>query len=260
MNAKKERLNNILKILNVKNGESVRELASQLNVSEMTIRRDLSYLSNNNIVNLVHGAAILNPNVDGLGLDNDEYKVVTASDRFRDEKERIGQKAASLIEPDDVIIIDTGTTTKHLAKFLPNHFPITVLCYSVNILVEVWNKKNCQLIVAGGYCHENTQMLESPEGVDLIKRNRANKAFISAAGVSKRLGLTCANHYEIMPKMAAINSSLTKILLVDSSKFDSVKQVYFAELSEMDAIITDHGIDQEAKNIIQELGIDLYIV
>lgn len=102
-------------------------------------------------------------------------------------------------------------------------------------------------------------MFESPEGISLIKKTRATKVFVSAAGVHENLGVTCSNNYEVLTKQAIINSSLEKILLVDSSKFGVVKSAYFADLDDFDTIITDDGISNEWKEIIHTKGIKLII-
>lgn len=101
------------------------------------------------------------------------------------EKLKIGQFAASLIEPNDTIIIDTGTTTEQIAHYLPTDIPITVLCYNMNTLLAISNKPNINIILAGGYYYKNTQLFQSPEGVRMIRRIRANKAFLSASGVNQ---------------------------------------------------------------------------
>jgi DeoR family deoxyribose operon repressor len=124
----------------------------------------------------------------------------------------------------------------------------------------VYENKNWKLVFPGGYFHTNTLMFESPEGIEIIKRIRANKAFISAAGVSEKLGVTCATDYEKETKKAIIDSSDVKILLIDSTKFGKVKISHFADLTDFDIIITDIGIPKKFVEIIKSLGIKLYII
>ena len=259
MNKKNERINKIVNILKVSNVLSIHELADQLNVSEMTIRRDLTVLEEDKVIRLLHGGAVLNPN-SRIESNKKKYQISSEESINLEAKIRIGQKAASLIEPDDIIIIDSGSTTEHVAKSIPQGIPLTVLCYALNILVETHNKTKCRLIFGGGYFHDNTLMFESPEGLELIRRNRANKAFISAGGVNDKLGVTCYNPYEMETKRGVIGSSLSRILLVDSSKFGKICPAYFADLDDFNVVISDTGIPDDYRNIIQDAGITLHVV
>jgi len=256
---KNERMKTIINMLRYRNAISIKELTKQMNVSEMTIRRDLNLLENDNIVELIPGGAIFKAYVDSER-DQEKYLIENEEARRTREKIRIGQKAASLIEQNDTIILDVGSTTEYVAKFIRKEIPVTILCCALNILVEIYRKKNCSPIFAGGYFHDNTLMFESPEGIDLIKRIRADKGFISAAGFHNTLGVTCANPYETETKKAILHSSKTKILLIDSTKFGKTKIAYFADIKDFDMIITDSEITDEYTDTIENLGIELITV
>jgi DeoR family deoxyribose operon repressor len=253
-----ERLERILRILEVEKASSVQALARELDVSHMTIRRDLVPLVGDERVKILHGSVILHPRNDARGGES-YYSLIAAGARFPERKRAIGALAASLVEPDDTLIVDAGSTTEYLAKQLPEDLPCTVLCYSLNVLRETVRRKGCRTLFAGGVFHENTLMFESPEGVDMIRRVRAAKAFISCAGASDRFGITCMNSYERKNKMAAIESSLRKILLVDSSKFGVVRSDHFAEFATFDEVITDDGIPDSYAELIRGLGLTLRI-
>ena len=259
MNKKIQRTNKLIEILKEKNGASVKELANILNVSEMTIRRDLKLLNSNNIVKKVYGATIYNPSnvIDKI---KSNYDLNNESFKFEIEKDKIGKAAAKLVKNNDVIIIDTGTTTEKLAKNLDDAINLTALFYNINILDALRNKPNVKMIFSGGYYHPNTEMFESPEGISLIKNTRASKVFISAAGVHETLGVTCSNNYEVATKKAILNSSFEKILLLHSDKFGKVNSSYFADLNEFDTIITDANLSDEWKNRIDSLKIKLILV
>jgi DeoR family deoxyribose operon repressor len=259
MIGKNNRVNYLLNRLSIDGFSSIKELSKKLEVSEMTIRRDLRELSKSNIVTLIPGGAILKKN-SLIDKDEEKYLIQAAESLMLEEKIKISRKAASLIEPNDVIVIDTGSTTENLPKFIPENIPLTIICYTLNILFNVYENKNWKLIFPGGYFHGDTLMLESPEGIEMIKRIRANKSFISAAGVSEKLGVTCATAYEKETKRVVIESSDKKILLVDSTKFGKIKISHFADLTDFDIIITDTGISKEFVNIIKNIGIKLYIV
>lgn len=259
MSKKADRINKLVEIIKSKNMASVKELAAILNVSEMTIRRDLTLLEKENTITTAYGAVIYNPPEKENSLINN-YELENAQMTRSDEKTKIGIYAASLIEDDDIIMIDTGSTTETLAQNVAPNLKATFICYNVNILNYLRFKRNLNLIFSGGRFHPQTQMFESPEGISLIKSMRATKAFISAAGVHESLGITCAYNYEVQTKKALLSSSVEKILLVDSSKFDTVKPAYFSNLENFDTIVTDRGIPAKWKEIIQNKGIELHIV
>jgi len=255
---KKERISRIINTLLLENAANVRELSKILKVSEMTVRRDLNLLARENIVRLMHGAAVLNP-LNRPDTDEDRYIIDKQEVINREKKMRIGKKAVSLIKPDDIIIIDTGSTTGCLTQALPYDISVSVLCFALNILTAVNMRKNCRISFAGGELHRDTLMFESQEGINLIKRFRANKAFISASGVNLKLGVTCSMQYETETKQACISSALENILLVDSSKFGRIKPGYFADIKDFDIVVTDDGIPPEYENYIKDLGIKLII-
>jgi DeoR family deoxyribose operon repressor len=256
---KNARIKSIIETLRYRNAVTIKELTNKLHVSEMTIRRDLSLLEKDNIVNLIPGGAIFKVSRD-TERDSEKYLIYHEETRRTREKLRIGQRAASIVEPHDTIILDVGSTMEQIAKFIPEDISVTILCYALNILVEVYRKKGCAPIIAGGYLHDNTLMFESPEGIELIRRTRADKGFISAAGVHETLGITCANPYEVETKKAVLSSSKTKILAVDSTKLGKTKIGYFADINDFDIIITDSELSDEYRSIINASSAELVVV
>lgn len=256
---KNQRIKHIINLLKAKNAVSIKELARQFDVSEMTIRRDLSLLSDDNIIELISGGAILRSGNDAEE-DEERYFITHEETKRTREKVKIAKKAAAMIEPNDTIIIDVGSTTEYIPQFIREDFPVTILCYALNILVDIYRKKNCHPIFAGGYFHENTLMFESSDGINLIRKIRADKAFISAAGVSDTLGVTCANPYEIETKKAVLQSAKTKILMADSTKFGRVKVAYFADLQDFDLIITDSELSKEEQEKIHKMDVEVEMV
>jgi DeoR family deoxyribose operon repressor len=254
----------ILEILKIHSSTTVRELSVALGVSEMTVRRDLERLASENYVKLFHGgvkynrASIATQPIEGE-VDN-FYLLSNEENMMVNEKQRIARKAASLIQPNDVILLDTGSTTELVGEYIPTDIPLTVICYTFNVMLRVYRRNSLKLILGGGYFHTNNMMFESSENVELIKRSRVNKAFLSARGVSERLGVTTAEETEITLKRAALQVSQERILLVDSSKFGKVYSAYYAELKDFTTVITDAGIPEAYQNLVKELGLKLLIV
>ncbi|WHH57128.1 DeoR/GlpR family DNA-binding transcription regulator [Petroclostridium sp. X23] len=259
MNNKNIRLNKLVAILKDNKSISVKELSQILEVSEMTIRRDLDLLKSNDIVHRSYGKATYVEN-SAHDASNDDYELHYEQNIMNSEKDKIGKYAAGLIEAGDVLILDTGTTTDNLAKHISEGLGITVLCYNFNILAQLIRKHDIKLIFGGGYFHPKDQIFESPQGINLIENIRATKMFVSTSGIHQKLGLTCSQTYEVLTKRTALQSAQTKILVADSSKFGKVRTAYFAQLNEIDEIITDSGLSAEWKDIIISMNINLHIV
>lgn len=252
------RIERIKEYLRQKGSATITELAELLSVSHMTIRRDLASISQKEQVKTIHGGVVFHEEEEE---HKDRYSLSIARVQKLEEKQRIARKAVSLIESGDIIIIDAGSTGELIATYLPENIPLTVICSALNIAYIVSSKPNCSLIVSGGYYHRSSMVLESNEGLNLLKQNRANKTFITASGVSLQLGVTCSNFFERTTKQTALEAAITKILVADSSKFGMVKTGHFADIDDFDIIITDKGIDEKILKPIRAIeGLQLFCV
>ncbi len=166
------RQNNLISYLQNHQSATIQELADQFFVSHMTIRRDLNNLSQTEPIKIIHGGVIYQENSPG-----EHYSMTVARSHRIDEKRRIAMKAASLIEPEDIIIIDAGSTSELIAENLPTEHPLTVICYSLNIAAIVSKRSNCTLILAGGIYHESSMIFESQEGLKSYKKKQGKKSF-----------------------------------------------------------------------------------
>jgi DeoR family deoxyribose operon repressor len=252
------RQDRLLDILGKNRFLTIKQLAQSLQVSEMTIRRDVALLEEANKLKTFYGGVSLP--VENEMQPANPYRIDTEMIEKTEAKRRIAKKAASLIESHDVILIDTGSTTSFIVDYIPDESDHTVYCYALNVINSVSEKESLKLVVCGGYFHKNTRMFESNEGADLIRKTRINKAFMAARGVTDTVGITTAEPYEINMKKTAMSVADTKILLVDSSKFGKAWYAKYAELKEIDIIITDTDIKEEHKQMILNNGITLYIV
>lgn len=254
---KNKRLKEILDYLIENGGASVKDIAKQMNISEMTARRDLYSLREQNLIRYISGVAIYN--ACQINKSGTTYQLTQEQLINNDHKRRIGVKAASLVVPGDTVIIDTGSTTEQLALNFPQVSPCTVLCYNANILKALIDREDINLMLVGGTYHRNAQMFESPEGISFINRTRASKVFLSAAGISELLGITCVNQYEIEVKQASMRTAQTRILLADSSKFEKIRPALFAQLSDIDIVITDDQIPDSWLETLARHNIEVLI-
>ncbi len=255
---RQDRIARILETLASAGNASIKDLAASLEVSEMTIRRDLELLSTEGKIRLLHSGVV--PADAPTGGSRPALSLSNARSPGAEEKMGIGRKAASLVEANDVIIVDAGATTEWLTRSLPPDLPVTIVCFALNIALEAGRHPAHRVVMAGGALNGDTLVCESPEAVSLIRRYRANKAFLSAGGASDTLGVTTIHAAEAELKKAAVASSQTRILLADSRKFGRVTPSWFADLDDFDAIVTDPGISLEYVEILRKLGIALHVV
>ena len=258
MNRKSEKQERILDILENEGSCSIQELARRLEVSTMTIRRSLKDLPQSPEIRLVRGMLLKTGNT--ANLSSSDYSLISAFTINSDRKARIARRALSYLCPQDNILIDTGSTCEYFVRVIPEEFEINAFCFSLNILNYLIRLRKCRTTIAGGVYHESSMLFESREGIELLRKNRTNKAFISASGVNLELGITCSDDFERELKKDALLAAEKSFLLVDSSKFGKVGSIHFAEIEDFDVIITDADIPKDVAEKIKERGVQIDIV
>ena len=259
MKKKENRLNTIIGMLREQPTLTIRELASVLDVSEMTIRRDLAKLKDSGLLVRALGMNMIG-NAQQKGISPAKYDFHNEITRNSEAKRKIAMKAVELINARDVIILDSSTTVSMMVPYIPEDYPLTVIANNYDLISKISKGKAVELVGVGGVYNHDLRMFESDEGLHLIRAHRANKYFFSTSGIHSKLGLTCSYSYEVLSKRASLESSAESILLADSSKFDVVVTSFFAKLQDCNTIITDSGISSEWENLIRNMGIKLYIV
>lgn len=210
----------------------LREAAEHLGVSEMTVRRDLAASPD---LFSYFGGYILPAG----GERASTYRLDTEADAHAEAKELAGRAAARLVEPDDTIFIDCGTTTPRMIDHLPVTGRLTVITYAMNIAARVAGRPNTSLILLGGLFHASSQTFSGEEALRTLERLGISKAFISAGGVHAQHGVTCSNFHEVPIKQAVLARAGVAYLVVDTSKLDKIKPAYFARPEQFARVITD---------------------
>lgn len=259
MEKKELRLSKIESIIATEGSLYIKNLAPMLGVSEMTIRRDIKELvSRASILNI--NGLLIHPGDAAFSSLVKNYELADENLTNQEEKAAIGKFAASLIHPGESVIFDTGTTVDYIARYVSPDISFDAFCITLNTFVRMSTSSNINLALAGGYYHPNTQLLLSDDAINFLKNIRANYVFLSAAGVHDRLGVSCANSYELPAKQTILKSSGRHILVCDSSKFGKIRSTYFCDFSDIDEIITDNKISSEWIETIQKKKIKLHIV
>ncbi len=211
----------------------LRDAASRLGVSEITIRRDIA--ADGQRLSCLGGYII--PVQDGA--ISSDYVLEQEKDSHATAKARACTQAAALIEPYDTIFIDCGTTMPHLARQIPANAHVTVICYSLNVAEELASRNDVRLIMLGGVYHSEAASFSGDEGIEVLKRININKAFLSAGGVDEQHGVTCSHFHEVPIKQMVMQRSVQKHLVVDSSKFRKVRAARYAAIGDFNSVIAD---------------------
>jgi len=223
-------------------------------ISEMTARRDLKKLEKEGFVQRTLGGAII------LGNYNVPYIINNELTRNIDQKNRIGRKAASLIKSEETVFFDSGSTVPFIEKFIKNDVTFTAICYSFKSAFGFYNRKNVKLILSGGILDPDSNIFYCKDSSNFIGKFRADKVFLSAGGIHLDMGITTYFPYEVEIKKEMIKAAREKILVADSDKFDKISTIFFSNIDGINTIITDEGIPDKYKKIIEQKGIKLYIV
>lgn len=224
----------ILQLIKEKGIIKVSDLVEIINTSESTIRRDLNILEEENYIKRVHGGATLvKSKVDELS-----YKEKTS--KSIEQKRKIAEYAASLVEDGECIYLDAGTTTYEMIRHLDgkNITVVTNGLYNINDLSE----RGINFYIIGGKVKNTTKAVVGVDALRNLENYRFDKCFIGTNGIHIALGLTTPDTEEAILKSTAINISRKAYVLADSSKFGDVSFVKICDLGKVE-IITDEVED-----------------
>ena len=227
-----ERYQSILSIVNEKNAVTVSELAEYLEISESTVRRDLTALDELGKLKKVFGGATSIIKPEGVYEDS----VSTRENLMKEEKTEIGRYCAKTINNADFVYIDSGTTTSRLIDFIDNNKATYVTNGIVHARKLVQKGLNAYLV--GGKVKLATEAGVGAEGIANLKNFNFSKAFLGANGIDINSGFTTPDIEEAMMKEAAVKHSYMAFVLADHTKFRRVFSVTFAQLRTC-CVITD---------------------
>lgn len=227
------RINHIEEYIMNNKTVSLDKLCEVFNVSMNTIRRDISTLIKKGSIKKVYGGVTVN-----------EINSVTPFEErnieHSREKDLVCQMASKFIADDDVIFIDSGTTTMKLLNYIKDHQHLTILTNNLNIIIAALAYPNLNVITLGGNLIRETNSFSGIGSIDLLKYYNISKAFMASAGISISNMVTNSSFQEHDIKRAIIEKAEETYLLVDSSKFGKSALVTYCELKAVDYLITDN--------------------
>lgn len=236
--------------LNISGSIKVDELAEELGVTQMTIRRDLDKLEAESFLKRTHGGAVL---ADRL-LDEEEYD--TRKEKNIDAKKRIAEKASEMIQDDSTILLDAGTTTYELAQIIKNRKGLVVITGDLKIASLLYKTDN-DVHFIGGRIEKKTGTVMSTECLAFIEQVNIDYAFIGGSAISNKYFLTTPTFDKAKLKSKVMETADKSILLVDNSKFGIKSLVKIAHIKEFDTIVTDVTFEESVKEELEEAEVEV---
>lgn len=251
-----ERIDNIIEFVYKNKNVTLDQICDNFNISKSTVRRDLSEILKDSNLQKTYG---------GITLKNksDNRKYLTSFNERNieniDKKLAISKKAATIVEDNDIIFIDSGTTTFYMADYLDKINNLTILTNNLEVIFRAAKYKNINLISLSGTLNRETLSFVGTTSISTIKKFNMSKAFMATTGFSILNGVTNSSPLEFDIKRTVISKSSKIILLADSSKFNSVSLMTYCDLEDIDILITDKMPDKEIKDYLFNKKISIEI-
>ena len=232
----------------------VADLSKELDVTVVTVRKDLKLLEDKGLLYRSHGSATLNsPYVNDRPVQEKKLERV-------EEKMKIAQAAIQLVVEDEAIIIGSGTTVVSFAQMLPKNQKLTVLTAAMNVTLALIDSPDVEIVQLGGVVRKSSSSVVGNYAEEMMRNFACSKLFLSVDGISLDFGLTTSHLMEAHLNARMIKSVQKTIVLADSSKFGKKGFGKICNLDDIDVVITDAGIQEMYREKLEEMGIEVRVV
>jgi DeoR family transcriptional regulator of aga operon len=249
-----ERRQHILSLIQKQGRVLVDELSDNLDLSKITIRKDLDYLESKELLIRTHGGAL--PVQAGALSDP---TIQEKEELHHEEKVKIAKAAAAMVSEGQCIILDSGTTTTEIARSLSSLRHLTVITNALNIAVDL-ARSDFEIILIGGTLRRNSLSLVGPLAEDVLKEMHADIVFLGVDGFDTKVGLTTPNLLEARVNRAMVEAAEKVVAVCDSSKFNRKSLSLIVGASAIDHVITDSNLPPEEVKAIRDAGIEVTVV
>jgi DeoR family fructose operon transcriptional repressor len=252
-----ERGEEILEILNAKGNASIVYLAKTLNISESSVRRDVSYMTSLSRYRNVHRLR------GGVYIDTQrsefEYMFELKVNLDRELKKTIARKAIEYVEDGDSILIDSGTTCFYFAQLLGTKKFLKVIALDIKVSEELCKYAEVESCIIGGVIRPGFYTIGGNGALENLEKFSGYKVFMSADAVDITSGLSNASEFEVGVKKKIIENGRQIFLLVDSTKFNKKALYRIGGLDRIDTIITNHELDADTVKRLREQGRTVFL-
>lgn len=230
---------------------SLEEIANQVHASLSTVRRDLSVLEASGSVRRTHGGArIAVPR-------SDEFTFSARDTHQLAQKEAIGKACAELIQPNQTVILDAGTTVYHVARYIESKAP-QIITNSLPVANLFASSNRLEVVLSGGVIYPRLGVLVGPLAVEAFSKIHADVAIMSAGGLTLE-GITNSHGLLIDIQRAMIRGAQKVIFCFDHTKFGRQSVLPLCELDRVDTIVTDDGAPQELIESLRARGLQVIV-
>lgn len=249
-----QRRDYILDVLNSDKKIRTSDIVKHFNVTMETVRRDLKQLEDEGLLRRIYGGAIPGR------IYEPEPSYDSRQITRLNEKISIAKKTIELLDINDTVFLDGGTTLLQVAKeIVKSKLNLTIITPAISIAEEVIKNKNCQVILLGGIVQGGETLVTGFLCNDNIQMFRAQKCIIGAAGITKKGGVTDYNMEVSFTKRKMISQSDNCIVASDSSKFGKEAMFQVSALIDVNAIVTDNKISDKDRFMCTDNGIDVIL-
>jgi DeoR/GlpR family transcriptional regulator of sugar metabolism len=249
-----ERRNRIYELLRTAGAVRVSTLSDSLGVSEITIRRDLETMEEQGQLERTHGGAILNRHIDLEPLYSEKHRA------HQTEKRIIGAAAAELIEANETVLINSGSTTLQIFRHLGAKKNARILTSNMGAFLEMPAVSDVDLQLVGGAYRRQSNSLVGPLAILSLSQVMARKCFIGVDGVSLKYGVTTPNIQEAEVARTMVERTQGPvIILADHSKIGVIADYVTAPLEKVHTLVTDAQANPEFICNLEEMGIRVIV-
>jgi DeoR/GlpR family transcriptional regulator of sugar metabolism len=235
---------------------AIDELCTTLGASIATIRRDLEDLETRSLLRRERGGAVrIGPLFYEPFRNDSSFQDKVSS--FAEEKRRIALAAAKLVSTGQTIALTGGTTTTEVVRSLKVLSGISIITNTVNVAMELSNRKDIEVIVTGGHLRGTWFTLVGPLATAAAEMLFSDIMFIGVDGIDAKQGLTCTNSSEAEVLRKLVHHTKMKVVVADHSKLGSVSKYLLCPTKGIDKLITDTGASASAIASFEKLGIDV---
>jgi DeoR/GlpR family transcriptional regulator of sugar metabolism len=247
-----DRQQQILELLERDGQVSVADLAQHLQVSDVTIRKDLQELEELSFLKRVHGGAV--------PAHRSKYNLALGDkiSRLATTKTGIAQAALGFIHDGDTLILDAGSTVLALARLLPGRFRgLTIVTNSLPVIGELCGHSDFDLVSLGGMVRLHSLAMIGPLTVHSLRKLHADRVFVGATGATIERGLSTPNFIEAETKAAMIEAAHECIALLDGTKVGAASLAPFASWNQVHHLVTDAPLPTPVQTCLTDANVQV---